>query len=477
MKKFKIIALIVTTVFAFSCGDDFLSPDLTSAISSEDFYANDADLEAGLINMYDGIQGVNSYADSDKKLYHGIQIEFYVTEIRSDNTGTKSQEGLAYQFESFNIETTNTFVSDYYKSFYNVIFRANTVLDNLDVASAENRDKIEAEAKFVRAYAYFNLVRLFGDIPLIDTVITPAEQDISYTRVAASEIYDLIISDLQTAVDSELDNSSNTRASKAAAQTLLAKVYLTLGINYLDAQILIENVMDSGFTLKDDFKDVFYSERNSEIIFAIGFEPDNSNDSQDFSSEWLNAVGRTTGVNYVTEDVKLALDEMGGDRIPYSYREDPIQPQYNQVVKYLPTGDEDLGIPAVSSNARLAGNDWIVLRYADVLLLHVEAIMAGGQETSVGAALNSFQLVRNRAGLTDTVTNITKQELLDERRVELAFENHRFFDLVRFGEAQNVLSTFSTENGFGYSATDLLLPIPQGEINLSNGMLQQNPGY
>ena len=109
--------------------------------------------------------------------------------------------------------------------------------------------------------------------------------------------------------------------------------------------------------------------------------------------------------------------------------------------------------------------------------MHVEAIMAGGSSTSVQAALNSFQEVRDRAGLTDVVTEVTMQDLMDERRVELAFENQRFFDLVRFGVAQDVLSTFSSANGYSFSATDLLLPIPQREINLSNGALSQNPGY
>ena len=130
-----------------------------------------------------------------------------------------------------------------------------------------------------------------------------------------------------------------------------------------------------------------------------------------------------------------------------------------------------------SSDPKLAGNDWIVVRYADVLLMHAEAIMAGGTETTDAFAINSFQQVRDRAGLTDVVTSISKQELLDERRVELAFENHRLFDLIRFEAAQDVLSAFSTDNNYGYSATDLLLPIPQREINLSNGVLKQNPGY
>ena len=473
MKQIKIIVLLLLGVVVSSCESDFLEPTPSSGVTSGSYYTNATEVETAVVNMYDGIQGVNSTSTNDN---HSVMYEFYLTEMRSDNTRTKSSEGEAAQFESYNVEATNGIVRDYYASFYNTIFRANVVLDNLDVIEDTSLSAaFEGEAKFIRAYAYFNLVRLYGDIPLVDRVISILETEVQYTRVATSSVYDLIVSDLTTAVGS-LDNTYRTRASKAAAQGLLAKVYLTLG-NYTAAQLLCEDLMGAGYSLEDNFQDIFYNESNDEVIFAIGYESDLNSDSQNFSAEWLNAVGRTSGVNYVTADAVAALDAMGGNRTAYSYRPDASQAGQNQVVKYLPNGDEDLGIDPVSSDPTLAGNDWIVLRYADVLLMHVEAIMAGGAETSSGAALASFQLVRDRAGLTDVVTNITKQELLDERRVELAFENQRLFDLMRFGQAESVFSAFSAANGLGYSSSDLLLPLPQNEINISDGLLTQNPGY
>ncbi|WP_405575774.1 RagB/SusD family nutrient uptake outer membrane protein [Winogradskyella sp. Asnod2-B02-A] len=473
MKNLKVIIVLGILLSTITSCEDYLTPAPSSVLNGVTFFENDEDLEAALINMYDGIQGVNSTSTNDN---HALQYEFYITEMRSDNTRTKSNEGEAAQFEFYTITATNGIVADYYISFYNVIFRANTVLANLDVASDENRAKIEGEAKFVRAYAYFNLVRLYGDIPLVQSVISPGDTNVQYTRVASSEVYDLIESDLLTAIDG-LDNTYKSRGSKAAAQALLAKVYLTEGTNYLEAQILCEEVMGSGFMLEPNFKDVFYNELNNEIIFAIGYLED-SQDSQNFSAEWLNAVGRTSGVNYTTADVRAVIDELGGDRKPYSYRVDIEQPTQFQVVKFLPESDDSLGITSTVTDRTKAGNDWIVLRYADVLLMHVEAIMAGGNSTSAQSALDSFEEIRLRAGLLgDDDGTITKQELLDERRVELAFENQRFFDLVRFGEAQSVLSAFSTATGGSFTATDLLLPIPQREINLSNGVLTQNPGY
>lgn len=472
MKNIKYFIGILIGLGLASCGNEYLSPDPISAIGGDSFYSNDQELEAGLVNMYDGIQGKNSTRSEEN---HSIQIEYQVTEMRSDNTRTKSSEGESAQFENYSIEATNGVVADYYRSFYNIIFRANTVLGSIENASEAMAPKIEGEAKFVRAYAYFNLVRLFGDIPLLDRVIAPAEEDMAYTRVATSEVYELIVSDLQMAV-STLENGNKYRATRAAAQALLAKVYLTIG-NYSEATSLCQAVMSSGFSLEPEFKDVFYNELNDEIIWSINYEGDDAVDSQNMSAEWLNAVGRSSGLNYVTAEAKEALDLMGGNRTAYSYRVDQAQPTQHQVVKYLPNGDDDLGIDPTSGNPLQAGNDWIILRYSDVLLMYVEAVMAGGDLVTDASAITAFRQVRDRAGITTPVVNISKQELLDERRVELAFENQRLFDLMRFGVAQEVLSAFSDANGYGFSATDLLLPIPQREINLSKGKLAQNPGY
>ncbi|NRD24417.1 RagB/SusD family nutrient uptake outer membrane protein [Winogradskyella litoriviva] len=479
--KFKTyIAVILLGILATSC-NDFLDPEPSSAITSNNYYSTLAELETGLIGAYDAIQGVG---DFDKDVNHGIQYEFYITEMRSGNTATKIADpddfSDAGQFESFNVLPINGLVANYYDSYYEVIYRTNVVLDNLGNVS-DDTSMIEAEAKFIRAYAYFNLVRLFGDVPLVDHVLSPLESDAQFTRVDTSIIYDLIISDLITA-EENLDNTYKTRASKAAAQGLLAKVYLTLeNPEYTKAQIMCEKIINDGSFSLVDFYDVFYTELNEEIIFAIGFN--SLNDSQTFSSQFMNSVGPSSGVNYATYDLVDDINEFGGIRAQYSFRQDPnhLTSVRYQCAKYFPDGDDggtsNPHVFEISANPRLAGNDWIVLRYADVLLMHVEAIMGGANETSAGAALSSFQQVRDRAGLTDLVTEISVDDLLMERRVELAFENHRLFDLIRLGRAESVLSQYSTANNFGFTATDLLLPMPQNEVNLSDGLMTQNPGY
>ena len=186
MKTIKnlLILLLITTYV--SCDEDFLDPIPTSSLSSNNYYTTPEQVETGVINIYDAIQGVNSTSTNDN---HSIQYEFYLTEMRSDNTRTKSTEGEAAQFENYTVEANNGIVADYYASFYNVIFRSNVVLENLD-AAGESAAKFEAEARFTRAYAYFNLVRLYGDVPLVETIITPENKETAYTRVDASNIYD-----------------------------------------------------------------------------------------------------------------------------------------------------------------------------------------------------------------------------------------------------------------------------------------------
>ncbi len=327
MKYLKYIALIFIGNVLISCSD-FLEPVPSSSITTDNYYTTAEELETGLIGAYAAIKGINS---NDKDENHGVQWEFYVTEMRSDNTSTKSPDSEdasdAGQLESLDVLPTNNFVGNYYTSYFQVIYRANVILANLDVVDdATRKTAIEAEAKFLRAYAYFNLVRLFGDLPLIDRVITPSETEIQFTRVSTSIIYDLIISDLTAAIDGGLSTTYKTRATKAAAQGLLAKVYLSADTpNYTKAQLLCEEIINSAkFSLQSSFYNVFYNERNSEIIFAIGYNSGIQDNSQIFSAEWMNAVGNTSGVNYATTDAVAALDANGGNRTIVSYREDPL---------------------------------------------------------------------------------------------------------------------------------------------------------
>lgn len=483
MKNIKYILLIGIGIMFHSCDDEFLNPLPDSAIVVDGFFSTDDDVLAGVIGIYDAIQGVNENTETNiTRANRGVQFEYMLSEMRTDNTRTATLEGTKADFHRYRVDPNNVQSEDMYQSMYEVISRANNVLNFIDVADEANRSAYAAEAKFLRAFAYFKLVRLFGDVPMVTSVVGPTDNELLFTRVATDKVFSQIVTDLQDAV-SNLDNSHKSRASKAAAQGLLAKVYMTQpSPDYSAAQQLCEAIVNSGeFSLEANFNDVFYNELNDEILFAVQYELGNSLESQSFSSEFTATVrqGREDGHNMVNDNLIALFSTHGGNRTSTSFWNTGT---WTEVAKFLPGGsDITVSPPTYGPSPRDAGNDVIVLRYADVLLMHAEAIMAGTASTNDGAAIDSYMEVRVRAGFdatADRPSSLSKEALLDERRVELAFENQRFYDLLRFGVADPILSAHAAEMGYtSYNARQLLLPIPAREINLSGGLLTQNPGY
>jgi hypothetical protein len=450
MKNIKYISgLLLVLVFICSCSKEDLTLNPISAIGDVNFYSNDAEILGAVIAIYDGLQNVPLR-------------EFALTEMRSDNAKTKQSEGDWKQLETFDVLPTNSVIGTYWKANYNVIFRANTVLKHIDVVQdPDKKAQYIGEAKFARALAHFNLVRAFGGVPIIDKVISITETTY-FSKKTAAEVMAFVEADLAAAVINLPVKSATSfgRASKGAAQGLLAKVYLTEH-NYAQAlPLLLALTTDSQYALQANYKDVFYTEKNNEILFAIPYTSDSSTESQDFSFE-MSASG-AIALNYVTTNFASFMDPSDVKRKAVNIN--PSNALLNG--KYISS----------ATNARLCGNDWIVLRLADVYLMYAEAIMGSATVTTNSAAIQYYNNVRLRAGMSVIASGgtLTKMMLLNERRVELAFENQRLYDLIRFGEAQTVLSAYSsTFNG----VNDLLLPIPQSEINVSGGLLLQNAGY
>jgi len=438
---------------ALGCNSDNLDLAPISAIGDNGFYTNAEEVEGGVIAIYDGLQQVPLR-------------EFALTEMRSDNTKTKSSEGDWAQFESFDVEPTNQTIGQYWAANYNVIFRANRVLENLEVVTTpEQSAQFEGEAKFARALSHFNLVLAYGGVPILDKVIIQTDSDY-FDRDGVDAVLTAIENDLTEAVTLLPASMDYGRATSAAAEALLAKVKLTKG-DHSGAEGILTKLIGSGtHSLLEEYSDVFYSEMNEEVIFAIPYLDDDANEAQDFSFE-MTIGGVVSGLNFITDDFAAAFNPDDTERQAVLFNAlSPVE-----TGKWL----------TQSSDARLCGNDWIVMRYADVLLMHAEAVMAGGASTNDTGAIASYNAVRARVGLPtlaeDGSEELTKQMLLDERRFELAFENHRFYDLVRFGVAEEVLGAFASSTGETFEPTDLLLPIPQNEINVSQDLLVQNPGY
>ncbi len=448
--------IVPIALFTLTIGcDDLLNLAPKSEVGANGFYRNDDEVESAVIAIYDGLQAIP-------------EREFALTEMRSDNTKTKSSEGQFAQFERFEVEPTNGIVANHWAFNYNVIFRSNTVLENLGVVvNTSKRNQFEGEAKFNRALAHFNLVRGFGDVPLVDRVVEPTDTDY-FTRDDAEVVYDAIIADLEDAI-TFLPAKANTdfgRATSGAAKALLSKVYLHTE-DYGLAETLLEDLINgTEYSLVPNYREVFYNEGNDEIIFAIPYINDDADESQDFSFE-MTAGGVRSGLNYLTNDFIQAIDPNDTEREP---------------VLRNPNNNAEVGKFITSSaNVRFGGNDWIVLRLADVYLMHAEAIMAGSSSTQSISAIQSYNAVRDRVGLStlaeDGSATLTLEELMAERRIELAFENHRLYDLVRTGLAIQEIGAFASSLGYSFSPNDLLLPIPQSERNVSEGLLTQNPGY
>ena len=448
--------LILSGILALSsCANDPLDLAPISEIGANGFYTNDEEVELATIAIYDGLQEIPLR-------------EFAITEMRSDNAESKTGEGDWGEFDNYSVQATNQQVGVYWAANYNVIFRANRVLEHLDVVVDETlRSQLEGEAKFARALCHYKLINAYGDVPMMDKVIGPEETDY-FSRDAVATVLAFIISDLEDAASllPSKDNIIFGRATSGAAEALLAKAYLMDG-QYGQAETVLAGLIAGGeYALEGSYQDVFYNEGNDEVIFAIPYVDDDLFESQDFSFE-MTAGGVRSGLNYLTDDFQAAMDANDTARGP---------------VLSNPLNTDECGkFLTASLNARMCGNDWIVLRMADVYLMHVEAKMAGLGSTQNLDAIASFNMVRARVGLTEVATDgtgeITLSDLLDERRFELGFENHRLDDLKRTGEAQTVLGDFAAANNYAFSATDLVLPIPQNEINVSDGQLTQNPGY
>lgn len=473
IKYFKYTFLFIIGLGFSSC-EDYLSPEPTAAIPATEFFTNEVEIELGIGAIYDALQGVNSYQLNDNR---AIQIEFFLTEMLSDNTSSKSPdpENAAdnRQFDNYTVQENNSVSANYYSSMYRIIYLANLVIDSTNNAISDETTALtlKAEAKFLRAYAYFNLVRLYSDIdadgttssdslavPYIDHVLTADESDTQYIRATVGDIYDLIISDLLLAAES-LDDSYTTRASKSAAHGLLAKAYLSLETPLYGNAIYHLDQVYGNYEILDTYSDVFsYSnELNNEIIFAIGFEDNLANDSQNFSLEFTRK-GNQSGMNMLTNDLLGELVESGGsNRQLYDDFTDGSSTKY-ATEKFSTTTEDE---------SQYAGFDWTVLRYADIIMMYAEAYMAGGDSVTLASPWDvDYNLIRTRAGLT-TVTEVTKDELLAERRYEFFTENQRLFDLKRFGVANEVLGTFAQLSGYNYDFRECGLPIPLREINLS----------
>lgn len=485
MKK---LVIFISLIFLISCEDEYLNLSPVSELNTENFFVSAGDFNNALIAAYDVLQEKN-------------KIDWIMNEIRSDN-GTEAKDQDERDLDNFSVSTTNVVISNFWKICYKGIFRSNIVLEKIENADILSADKnvIIGQTKFIRAYFYFDLVRYFGEVPLVSKVIKLSES-YATNRNAVDDVYKLIESDLKDAamvLPSLYTGTDIGKVTKGAANAMLAKVYLTQK-KYAEAKAVLESVTgdtQAGYKLLPSFSDVFSvsNQNNKEIIFAIQYS-NGTGDGNGFMNEFgPGTIGSdvSPGVgsehNFPTADMIKAF-EPGDTRKAVTLREYIVSPNKKDTVNN-PYNRKFLADQVMNDS----GLDWPVLRYSDVILMYAEVL---NELNDLSGAITQINKIRERAfGNTlnnYTVTSIPNQEafrikVLNERRVELAFENHRWFDLLRTGKAveflqvENRLADWKTRKmlitlDLKMQPFESLYPIPQDEIELSNGNLTQNTGY
>ena len=472
MKVLKYIFFIaVITLLNISCEDDLnLAPEDQN--TSAGFYNNAADLEAAVNAIYGALQRDGLYGYN----YH------ILLETRSDNTFEEepSNSGGFGDMDLFNRVTTNPVITTTWRDSYIAIQTANIVLNRIDgIADMDEAAKTirKGEAKFIRALVYYNLVNLYGDVPLVIEETTNPTDFFGQGRTPKAEVFAQIVTDLSEAQNELPELNDTGRATKGAANSLLGKVYLTNG-NPQEAETALRAV--TGYTLLNNYAENFgvNNENGPESIFEIQFKSDINGNSEGskFATRFTSQANPgSRGNNIITEDLPNSFET--GD-----LRRNEIIPDVTTPTVYISTKYIDNDQPVVDDG----DNNVIVLRYADVILMLAEALNAQGYVAD-GEAFDLLNQIRTRAGLANltsgTVTNQAEftAALLEERRHELFHEPHRWLDMKRLGDPISIMNSHfdsmpSTAN-ITIDENDLLLPIPQSQIDSDPDSMTQNPGY
>lgn len=378
-------------------------------------------------------------------------------EFRADNAFMFEAPYTEFDLFTQNLTTMeDQFFGPLYTALYKSILSANNVIEN-----SSNATQV-GEARFLRALAYFKLVLAFGDVT-VNLDASPSLTDTSIlVRQPAADVYNnVIIPDLNEAISALGTVIEDGRASRYAAQGLLGKVYMHMN-NTQAAETNLAAVVNgagaAGISLESNYADVFgaANEGNSEIIYSTQIQSSIVDEYSFASRFWNWFVGDDSKSDYpVDQDLVAAFNASGAAD---TRRAVTLHADGRTAIKFPKDGG--LG----------SEHDWIELRLADVILLYAEALNENG---NTAAALTQLNRIRSRAGLTDSSATSqadVRQAIQDERRLELAFEGHRWFDLVR-------TNTVNAEMGVTVSPNYHVFPIPTSEVRSTNGVITQNTGY
>jgi hypothetical protein len=506
-----------TSIGLVSCSDDFLALAPETQLSAATFFKTEADFNQGLNGVYQSLRrniGTSYFEASG-----------WVTgELRSDNThyeyyandwgAIRNLDRAAvagFLNTAQNTETKTKYIVDYAG-----ISRANTIIDRIEAStlSEEFKKQISGEAKVIRAWFYLDLVQYFGGVPLYLHEVK-SEDDASVDRSSVDEVYAAIIADANDAIQklSAPKFPQVGKVSQGTAKMLLANVYM-IQKKYPEAATLLTDITKMGYSLLPDYKSVYElnNKNSTESIFEIQFQQGNQGQQSNFIYHFIPRVINSTvitGVNTnnmiaggwnIPTDNLLAAYEPGDKRLDASIG--VVEGSINASGGFTPESSKSIvgyQTPAGKiskrfvkkylhphSTANNTDDNWPLYRYAEALLFLAESLNEQGKSAEALPFLNQ---VRMRAGLAaSTVTDQVKLRdiIAHERRIELAFENKRWLDLVRTGKAIEVMTAFGAEikqkdntvfpNAYQLTPDKLIFAIPFTEIQ-RNPILKQNPGY
>jgi SusD family/Starch-binding associating with outer membrane len=485
MKNIFLPFFIVLSLFFFmGCSEDFLDVDQTETISADD------------LTLFNNNDGATTFVNSIYNKFLDFNFSTFswtgMSSIASDDADKGSSPGDTGTdkdlMDALTYNASSISVDEVFRANYEGLNRCNQALNiipQLDKADASLKLRLMGEAKFLRALMYFNLVKCYGGVPVVDRLPNPssdADRIMQLTRKTKAEVYAFIENDLNEAIavlplKSTYSSSERGRASKGAAYALLAKVSL-----YQQKwQAVVDNCnLISGYSISPNYAFMFRlaGENDNESIFEIqgvGTTPVKGIQGYSQTQGARGAGGWGWGFNtpslslvnaYETGDVRKNATIIFAGTTLYDGRFVPTtveNPRYNFKAYsslYTDAWESDRNIK--------------VLRYGEVLLMKAEALNELGQTTAAIPLLNQ---IRNRAGLPNTVATTqanVRTAIWKERRVELAFEHDRFFDLVRTGQAQ---AAFAVDGKTFIVGKHELFPLPQSFINQTKGLSSQNPGY
>lgn len=484
MKKRYITLFALSLLFFTACSDDFLDVDQKESVSTDDLelYNNDKGAATFTTAIY------NKFLNYDMSSFPWIGIASITSDDADKGSSPGDTGGDKDVLDALTFNASNPSFLDVFRANYDGINRCNQALNiipKLDKANPQLRERLMGEAKFLRAYMYFTLVKCFGGVPIVDRLPNPSSDEdrkMLLERKTKEEVYALIEKDLKEAIPVLVDKSAypaneKARASKGAAYALLAKVSLY--------QQKWQQVVDNcnavtGYSLSPDFAKMFRveGENDNESIFeiqstglapAIGIQQYSQVQGARGAGGWgwgFNTPSESLVNAFEPGDVRKAATIIFRGTTLYDGRVVPNTVE-NERYNYKVFSSLYTGADITDANMKL-------MRYAEVLLMKAEALNELGQTSAAIPLLNQ---VRNRAGLANTTAlsqSEVKLAIWKERRVEMAMENDRYFDLVRTGQA---VSAFAAVGKTFVTGKHEVFPIPQNFIIQQGDFAQQNPNY